>query len=281
MKKNFVSLKINAEKGEGTELTKKYGVRGFPTMLVVDPEGDEVDRIIGFRPPDSFVATLKLYLEGKSFGAFKKRAEKDPTDFEAVLGLGKKYGERGKHDEAGKLYRQILAAENSPRSSRQAAEAGLVLVAYHKSRDIEPVEKHFEKEYRSDAVVDLAQLLFFQHQRTNDSEKVIKAGDYLLRHGPSGDANFLNNYAWYLATHDKKLKQALKLAKKAVKLSPKASHIVDTLAEAYRRNGMHGKAVETAKRAVELATSDRARRQAEERLKEFEKAQKEAKKARF
>ena len=44
---NLISLKIDAEKGEGIELTKKYNATGFPTILFTDSDGNEIDRIVG------------------------------------------------------------------------------------------------------------------------------------------------------------------------------------------------------------------------------------------
>lgn len=38
---HFVNLKIDAEKGEGVALAKKYGVRVFPTYIYVDPQTAE------------------------------------------------------------------------------------------------------------------------------------------------------------------------------------------------------------------------------------------------
>ena len=51
---NLISIKIDAEKGEGPEQKKKYRVRGYPTILLLDPSGNEIDRIVGYRPPDEF-----------------------------------------------------------------------------------------------------------------------------------------------------------------------------------------------------------------------------------
>ncbi len=39
---DFVSLKIDAEKGEGVQLAKKYEVRGYPTSLFLDPRDGSV-----------------------------------------------------------------------------------------------------------------------------------------------------------------------------------------------------------------------------------------------
>jgi Flp pilus assembly protein TadD len=49
------------------------------------------------------------------------------------------------------------------------------------------------------------------------------------------------------------VKRALVLAKKAAEFEPKNAAYVDTLAEAYFRNGFHEEAVKTQKSAVELA----------------------------
>ena len=36
---NFICLKIDMEKGEGPELVKRYGIRAFPTFLILRPDG--------------------------------------------------------------------------------------------------------------------------------------------------------------------------------------------------------------------------------------------------
>ena len=46
MNATFVNLKYNAKKGEGIELAKKYEVYGFPTYLIIDHNGNIIERII-------------------------------------------------------------------------------------------------------------------------------------------------------------------------------------------------------------------------------------------
>ena len=71
---NLVSIKIDAEKGSGPEQKKKYRVKGYPTILLLDPSGNEIDRIVGYRPADEFIDELVriksgtntlLYLQSK------------------------------------------------------------------------------------------------------------------------------------------------------------------------------------------------------------------------
>lgn len=46
-KEHFVSLKVDMEKGEGPELAKKYGVKAYPTMLVLTSDGSVKYKILG------------------------------------------------------------------------------------------------------------------------------------------------------------------------------------------------------------------------------------------
>lgn len=44
---NFISLKLDMEKGEGIEFKKNYSVKYFPTLLFIDAEGNEMHRSVG------------------------------------------------------------------------------------------------------------------------------------------------------------------------------------------------------------------------------------------
>lgn len=63
MNETFVNLKYDAEKGEGVELAKHYNVRGYPTCLVLDSEGNVVEKVGGNLVPrkDDLIAVAKKY----------------------------------------------------------------------------------------------------------------------------------------------------------------------------------------------------------------------------
>jgi len=44
---NFVSLKVNAEKGEGVALAQKFEIKGYPTLVFLDASGVEKERVLG------------------------------------------------------------------------------------------------------------------------------------------------------------------------------------------------------------------------------------------
>src|SRR5689334_17909830 len=45
-----VALKLDAEK-EGVDAAKRYKIDAYPTLLLLKPDGTEVDRLVGFREP--------------------------------------------------------------------------------------------------------------------------------------------------------------------------------------------------------------------------------------
>lgn len=67
VRQSFVPLKLNPETTEqGASLMKKFGVDGFPTILILDGEGNLVHRIVGYREAPEFVKELEA---AKAHGA--------------------------------------------------------------------------------------------------------------------------------------------------------------------------------------------------------------------
>jgi len=47
MNENFISYKVDAEKGNGVSLATLYGVQGFPTLLFLDQKGNVLEKKLG------------------------------------------------------------------------------------------------------------------------------------------------------------------------------------------------------------------------------------------
>jgi len=62
---NMISLKIDAEKGEGVNLTKRSSIQGFPTIIFYDGDGKEVSRVVGFVEAGSFLERMKMAVSAK------------------------------------------------------------------------------------------------------------------------------------------------------------------------------------------------------------------------
>lgn len=63
MNPRFVSAQIDMERGEGPELAKHFNVSAYPTMLILRPDGTQVDKIVGFLAPLPFLNKVKSIID--------------------------------------------------------------------------------------------------------------------------------------------------------------------------------------------------------------------------
>ena len=56
---NLICLKSNA--GE-SDLYLNYGIDGVPTTVFISPGGEEINRMVGYRPPDDFYQDMQVIL---------------------------------------------------------------------------------------------------------------------------------------------------------------------------------------------------------------------------
>jgi thioredoxin 1 len=58
---NFLSTKIDMEKGEGPSLARKYDVRAYPTLLFIDPNTQEiVHKVLGYRSVEQLKSVAEV-----------------------------------------------------------------------------------------------------------------------------------------------------------------------------------------------------------------------------
>ncbi len=109
---NFLSYKINAEKGDGIELAKKYNITGFPSILFVNGSGEEVDRLIGYYPPESFIPVVGDILDNKdTYLSLKKQYKMEPDNPKVAYPYAQKLFDRGQHTEALNIFDSIIASD--------------------------------------------------------------------------------------------------------------------------------------------------------------------------
>jgi hypothetical protein len=59
-------------------------VGSYPTIVFLDADGEEIDRILGYLPPDRFLERLEGIRSGDTFAACLERLAADPTDLDAL-----------------------------------------------------------------------------------------------------------------------------------------------------------------------------------------------------
>ena len=116
------------------------------------------------------------------------------------------------------------------------------LYRIHQKTDLLEAHIRYDEQYRLQGRPDLAR---------RERDIVGAMLEVALAEEPS-DADYLNNLAWFCATGDVFLTEALEAAQRAVDLKPDEAYILDTLAETYFRLGRTEEAVSTIERAIEL-----------------------------
>lgn len=62
----FVCVKYDAGGGEGGELAKKFGVRGYPTFLIIRPDGVVLHKVVGSGELNEFIPRIERGLNEKT-----------------------------------------------------------------------------------------------------------------------------------------------------------------------------------------------------------------------
>jgi tetratricopeptide (TPR) repeat protein len=109
-----VFLAVDAEKGEGEPLAEKFRVKGYPTFIVLNADGETVDRWAGSGGTDDLLAALQGAVIDPSTVAEKlARYEASPNAFDAEK-LGDIYGTESESEKALAMYRAADELDTEP-----------------------------------------------------------------------------------------------------------------------------------------------------------------------
>ena len=114
----MVLVKINVQKDTvvtakndtvfAKALAEEYHISGYPTIVMIDKDGVEIDRLVGYVPPAQFIKTFRDY--GKGIGTLTdllSKVEIEP-DRALYLKIAEKYKYRGGSEEAVKWFQKII-----------------------------------------------------------------------------------------------------------------------------------------------------------------------------
>ena len=95
-----VCLKVDAEKDEA--LAGSYRVNAYPTILLLRPDGTEVDRLVGYRDPKAFLADAAEALAGNDSLSRARKALEGPNANDPMLRMayGDALAQKGRAEDA-------------------------------------------------------------------------------------------------------------------------------------------------------------------------------------
>ena len=241
----FNSIKINAGERDGSKIAEQYKVRGYPTVIFIDKDGTEIDRLIGYDTPDNYIPLVNDILE-----AFLTN---NPDDNSTLYNIAKKYSDRGEAEKANNFFKQFL--ENNPTNMEEEITSAEFLLAKAgwDNGDISGLQKFIKDNPNSDNCMSAYQLIARFYTTESDTLMEIQTLKEMTEVFPES-SSAMNSYAWRMTELNKNLDEALIIAKKGVELADESSKpmILDTQAEIEWMLKDFQSAISTIKLAINL-----------------------------
>ena len=196
---NFINFRITPSDEGWQKIRGLFEIRGTPTVVLVKPDGQELDRINGFDGAGEFMAAVKEYLAGDNLlSTFLAQVEANPDDIEANFRLGKKYTSRWEDGTAYPYYAKTIELDPED-STGHKAEASLRIAVYkiesREDPDPEPLKQFIayntDQEFMFESYASLARY----YERKEENDRVMPVWEELLAKMPD-DPMVMNEYAF-------------------------------------------------------------------------------------
>ncbi len=109
----YLWVKLNAETDPvGSQLREQFSVSSYPTIVVTDYDGSEIDRLNGYVEASDFKRRIESFVAGPdTFKGLQQRLETEPDSLPTHFSLGEKYLERGRLFTAAKHFVQVIVSD--------------------------------------------------------------------------------------------------------------------------------------------------------------------------
>ncbi|MCP4725286.1 MAG: tetratricopeptide repeat protein [bacterium] len=226
---NFVSFHLTAGTQIYSELSDKYYVRATPTVLILNPDGTEVDRVVGFDPPaDGWKEKYfdKAYKGENTFYNLKKKYDRNPSDLDVNVKLIQKYERQYNFKAAEPHAKNILNYSEDAEAVTLKYRGGTIEVsAYEMAKFIysntDP-EKSLEyiNEFKDSKLADRAVNNYSNFYYNDEKrDKALKVFDSMYKAQPD-NSGLIAGYIGYSANRNVNVEKSLKLGKSFYKKHP-------------------------------------------------------------
>ena len=259
LNQNFINLKIDAETEYGRKLFDDYNGTGFPLLLFLDSNKNELERFYGYFEAEIFLEKITNIKNGyNTFPVLQAQYDSGDNSAETMSILASKYAERGNDSLAAQLYQNVIISKNV--SSRMFLEAKF-FISKLKLKDglTQELENYIntypDSPFLKDAV---NQLLRFYQKNKLTKKEILYFKKYIEIF--SEDPWFLNQFSWRMTELNSNLDLALTKINHALNIieedEAKIANIIDTKAEVLWKLGKIEEAIKTIEEAILLDPSN-------------------------
>jgi tetratricopeptide (TPR) repeat protein len=220
----FIPLRITPSDKGYRQTRADYKVRGTPTVLLLNPQGEEIDRTIGFDGKrDAYFQTIQDLSQGKdTLLSLMAKLEENSDNVEANFKIGKRYIDRHEWENVQPHFAKVLEKDpEDEKGFKSESTYNLAVFELRINSKIEPLQNFIansaDKEILHKAYTNLVAHFIRTKKLDSASELYEEAMEKL-----TDNAALMTDYAMFVFTSqvEDKYERGIELAKKAMVLAP-------------------------------------------------------------
>jgi len=237
-------------------LLDSYGGQAIPLLIFLNGEGDEVDRILGFYPPDKYLPMVEDIFNGVgTYLSLKNKYKSGDKSSDTLNKLSDKCKTDRDPDMCEEIYKDIISGDINVE-----ADALIGAQLFFAKRDLD--KGHTElmldliNNVQDNSLISDAYLAMISYYKSTDDTKSEAKLYKRFSDNMMSDPSILNSYAWRMTELGIYLEDALAKSDLAINLSfdrPSfQSYILDTKAEILWLLGRVDEAIKTINLAIDI-----------------------------
>lgn len=184
----MVLAKVNGDKD--TVIARQYKVSGFPTAVMLTADGKEVDRIVGYAPPQEYLQMVKDYRNGIGTLDDLLAKAQDSVDRTLYYNIADKYKYRGAPEDAKSWYQKVIDAGQPADSMSGEARFSLADMK-RRAKDWDATLADFQSimtDFQGKPFAESAEIwIAIVHRQKGDTATAITAFEKFLEHYPNSE----------------------------------------------------------------------------------------------
>ena len=250
----FIPFKINAESKQGNTLFEHYQGTGYPLIIFIDSNNNELDRLYGYYPPDDFILKLENISKGiNTYPDLLGKYKLGDTSAETMFKLALKTTDRGNDSLATILYENVIIHKDVSWDMFHKSKLALGISSL---KNNQLILKDYIQSYPDSPVLSAAINHLLNYYNTNNiiNEELNLYNKYITKF--SNDPWFLNQYAWRMTELEINLDTALDKINLSLSIfdgdNKQKAMIHDTKAEIYWKMKLYNEAIITINKSIAI-----------------------------
>lgn len=257
---------LNVDSSQNKPLAEQFNIHSIPTFVFVDEDGNEVDRIVGYKPPVEYLAEMTRIRKGvNTVPDLVNRLQEDPENTGLLEALARKVEAMSGLKAAMTYWEILFNLETAEPLLHSAAALKMALYYAQENEDPETLVSFIKNETNTDVLSTAYDALRNFYRDSKD--KVAEADTYrryvdFMSGIHKESPGFLNGYAWRMTQLELNLDNALERINQAIGMftdedeARDKAQIMDTKGEVLWKLGRVDEAVAVMDECIVLQPED-------------------------